>query len=96
MKRKVIDTLAGLGVFAILIGFSGVADLIETRYTRDGIITGYYEDACVAEDKTGNEWCFIGEGFEIGDKVKIYMDTNHTDSNIYDDIVRDVKLIEED
>lgn len=96
MKDKVISFVGGLVVCIILCGLLGFEDYVKTNYTREATIVSYYEDSCIAEDNCGNEWCFIGEGYEVGDKVKLYMNTNHTDSNIYDDEIKNVKLIEED
>lgn len=94
MKEKAINLLGGLLFCVILCGLGGLEDYIKTSYTREAIVIDYYEDVCSAEDKTGNVWHFIGEDYEVGDKVKLYMNTNHTDSNILDDTITKVKMIE--
>ena len=94
MKEKAINLLGGLLFCVILCGLGGLENYIKTSYTREAIVIDYYEDVCSAEDKTGNVWHFIGEGYEVGDKVKLYMNTNHTDSNILDDAITKVKMIE--
>ena len=44
-----------------------------------------------AKDENGYLWEFEGEGFEEDTEVKLIMETNHTDSNIFDDKVIDVR-----
>ena len=93
MREKLVNLLGGLLFCAVLCGLGGLEDYIKTSYTREATVIDYYEDVCCAKDSTGNIWHFIGDGYEVGDKVKLYMNTNHTDSNILDDTITKVKMI---
>ena len=42
-------------------------------------------------DARGEEWSFFGEGYEVGQEVRVTFYTNHTDGYIYDDVVYIVK-----
>lgn len=96
MKEKVINLLGGLLFCAILCGLGGLENYVKTSYTREAIVIECQNNICKAEDKTGNTWEFNNEGYSVGDKVKIYMNTNNTDSNIFDDKITKTKMIKED
>ena len=61
---------------------------IERTYTRKGTITQIDDKGIIIQDTKGNEWKVTT--FSIGDKVKLVMDNNLTDSNIEDDIIKDI------
>ena len=89
MKKTMLIILSAVIAFGMLT----VANWVEVHYTRhDCTVVSYVEDVVVVEDKTGNEWEFIAEGLEIGDKVDLKMHTNFTDDYIYDDIVEGCKV----
>lgn len=76
-------------VFAILVAIVGY---VECHYTQDATITALEEDGeVVLVDARGEEWSFFGDGYEVGQKVKVTFYTNHTDGCIYDDVVYIVK-----
>jgi hypothetical protein len=81
---------AGIAFIALLI-LVGVGNYFDSHYTRTGEIIGVDGTDCIVEDTTGNVWEVDKAGFSIGDKVKLKMYTNHTDLNIYDDIIVKVK-----
>ena len=85
---KVINTLKAIAiviVFAILIT---MVSYVECHYTQDVTITALEEDGeVVFVDARGEEWSFFGEGYEVGQEVKVTFYTNHTDRNTYDDVV---------
>lgn len=66
---------------------------VETHYTREGIIIESNNNLITVKDECGYLWNFKGSNFKVNEKVKLTMDTNHTDSNIFDDKVIDVKEI---
>ena len=77
-----------LGVLACGIGY------FESCYTREGCEVVNVEDNTVwVVDKTDNLWMFDVEEniFEVGEIVDLKMNTNHTESNIFDDIILEVK-----
>ena len=76
-------------VFAILVSIVGY---VECHYTQDATITALEEnDEVVFVDARGEEWSFFGEGYEVGQEVRVIFYTNHTDRYIYDDVVYMVK-----
>lgn len=81
---------AGIALLVLLI-LVGVGNYLDSHYTRTGKIIGVDGTDCFVEDTTGNVWEFDKAGFSVGDKVILKMYTNHTDSNIYDDII--VKVV---
>ena len=89
---RVINTLRAIAiviVFAILIT---MVSYVECHYTQDATITALEEDdEVVFIDARGEEWSFFGEGYEVGQEVKVIFYTNNTDGYIYDDVVYMVK-----
>jgi hypothetical protein len=83
---------AGIAFIALLI-LVEIGNYLDSHYTRTGEIIGVDGTDCIVEDTAGNVWEFNKDGFSIGDKVKLEMYTNHTNSNIYDDII--VKVVKE-
>ena len=85
---RVINTLRAIAiviVFAILIT---MVSYVECHYTQDATITALEEDGeVVFVDARGEEWSFFGEGYKVGQEVKVTFYTNHTDRCIYDDVV---------
>ena len=70
-----------------------IAGTIETTYTMNAEIVGISGDLVLLEDSTGEIWEFYGEGFHVGDNVKVRFFTNYTDNTRYDDEVEKVKII---
>ena len=72
-------------VFAILVV---MVSYVECHYTQDATITALEENGeVIFIDARGEEWSFFGEGYEVGQEVKVTFYTNHTDGCIYDDVV---------
>lgn len=84
-----LRVIAIVVVFAILVAIVGY---VECHYTQDATITALEEDGeVVLVDARGEEWSFFGDGYKVGQKVKVTFYTNHTDGYIYDDVVYIVK-----
>ena len=84
------DKIVGLGIGVIFTALLTVCSFIETRYTREAIVVSYRADAVVVQCETGYEWGFIGTCYELGEKVTLVMDNNHTMS-VEDDRIIKVK-----
>jgi hypothetical protein len=84
------DKIVGLGIGIIFTALLTVCSLIETRYTRKAVVVSYRADAVVVQCETGHEWGFIGTGYELGEKVTLVMDNNHT-IDVEDDRIIKVK-----
>lgn len=59
---------------------------------KEAIVVGYQGYDTRVEDKQGNIWVFEGSDYELGDELILTMYTNHTDENIYDDEIINVKI----
>ena len=85
-------------VLAVMLGIAiiGGVGTYESTYTRTAEVVSVQNDSLVTfTDSTGNDWdyCFEdGTNLETGDKVKLVMDSMHTDSNIYDDKIKKIVL----
>ena len=94
MKRDIIKKVVTAG---LILGCFCVCSYFETTYSREAeIIKIEAEEICQAEDATGNVWEFYATNLRVGDKVRLIMDDRHTINNIFDDVVKDVKMIETD
>ena len=85
-------------VLAVMVGIAVIGGVgnYESTYTRTAEVTEVQNDSLVTfTDATGNDWDYYfedGTDLEIGDSVKLIMDTMHTDSNIYDDEIKKIVL----
>lgn len=85
---KVINTLKAIAIVIVFTTLFVIASFVECHYTQDATITALEEDGeVVFVDARGEEWSFFGEGYEVGQEVKVTFYTNHTDSYIYDDTI---------
>lgn len=68
---------------------------IETSYTREAKVTYTKNNTVLFKDENGNIWEWEKEAkekeYKEGEKVTLKMDTNNTDTNVFDDIVKRVK-----
>ena len=74
----------------IVIVIIGLMGTIETTYTRNAIVVNVDNFEVTAEDKQGNLWVFIADGYSINDDVTLIMNDNHT-TKITDDKIIKVK-----
>ena len=85
-------------VLAVMVGIAVIGGVgnYESTYTRIAEVTEVQNDSLVTfTDTTGNDWDYYfedGTDLEVGDNVKLIMDTMHTDSNIYDDEIKKIVL----
>ena len=94
MKKIMYNTI--VMVMLIVTIFSGVtiARLVNNNYTREGVVIATHAstEEVIIIDTIGNEWCFYGVGYEVGDTVTMTMDNNNTDNIINDDIIKNVTV----
>ena len=84
-----LKVIAIVTVFATLVAMVGY---VECHYTQDATITALEEDdEVVFVDARGEEWSFFGEGYEVGQEVRVTFYTNHTDTELFDDEIVDVR-----
>ena len=65
----------------------------ETHYTREAIVIDVTDNIITVVDGCNYVWSFEGNGFNVNDEVKLMMNTMHTNSNIFDDEIEDIKII---
>lgn len=89
---RVINTLKVIAIVTVFATLVTMVGYVECHYTQDATITALEEDdEVVFVDARGEEWSFFGEGYEVGQEIKVTFYTNHTDRYIYDDVVCSVK-----
>lgn len=89
--NKAQTALATVGLLVFFLALDRVG-YWETHYCRSAEVTNVNKQCVEVTDSADNVWEFYGDGFRTGDKVRLYMFNNGTDSNIYDDEIEDVKL----
>ena len=89
---RVMNTLKAIAIVTVFATLITMVGYVECHYTQDATITALEEDdEVVFIDARGEEWSFFGDGYEVGQEVKVTFYTNHTGRNIYDDVVSIVK-----
>lgn len=90
---RMIKTVLAVMVSIAVVG--GVGNY-ESTYTRTAEVTEVQNNSLVTfTDTTGNNWDYYfedGTDLEVGNSVKLIMDTMHTDNNIYDDGIKKIVL----
>lgn len=74
----------------LFLGLPTVASSYETHYSKSGVIINVDENKVSVQDSLGNVWVFNGTGFNTGDRVKMTLFNNGTES-IKDDKVTNIK-----
>ena len=85
----------GLSIVVLVFSFFGLlalASYITTHYDRDAHVSAITADEVVFEDESGNLWGIdLTDEYAVGQNVTLKMNTNGTDSDIYDDYIVEVK-----
>lgn len=89
---RVINALRVIAIMTVFVTLVAMVGYVECHYTQDATITALEEDGeVVFVDARGEEWSFFGEGYEVGQEIRVTFYTNYTDGYIYDDVVYTVK-----
>lgn len=91
--RRLVERVKNITLLVIMFILFCWCSWYESHYTREATVINVNNDMVTVLDMTDNVWEFEGDGFTIGDNVKMSMDTRHTDSNIYDDEIVSVKIV---
>jgi hypothetical protein len=75
----------------MFIAMFGVVGYVENNYTVDAEIVEIDGNTFIVETETGHTFEFTLADYEEGDKVKMYMFTNHT-TRFNDDEIQKVKI----
>lgn len=88
-----MNRIKAIILLIILIGAYVVVDKVGNNYTVNGTVTEATEMGCLIIDENDEGWYYEGEGFSIGDNVKMTMHTLETQT-IYDDVIIKVKALD--
>lgn len=96
--NKFFSILRGVIIFVMFVGGMFLLSYQQTHYTRIGRAKQVAQHGVFYEyefsDATGNSWNFYATDIiTMDDVVKIKMYNNNTDSNIYDDMIVDFKIV---
>lgn len=90
MDKKSMKIIKGLMLILILVIIFCFFSIVETTYPRDAVVTQVNDNLVIAQDLDGQRWKFYKDNLFVGQEVTLIMNTNNTDSNIYDDLVEQV------
>lgn len=94
-KGKAVKTLCICTVAVIVVTCYSLCTWSMTHYTKQANVVEVNDTIITVVDGHGNLWTFEGTDYQINDKVLLTMHTSYTDSNIFDDTIESVKLLEE-
>lgn len=80
-------------IILCFVGVPMVGGYIETHYTKVLTVSEVKDDLITVKNQWGNEWCFYGDEFKVGDVVKVTFFTNNTDHTNEDDEIVKVKKV---
>lgn len=86
MKKGLI--VAVLGIVMIMCGY--ILSWHNTHDTRYGWVRETKNGKVLVEDVGGELWSFLGEGYKVGDYVKMTINNRGT-VDLKDDVIQDVK-----
>ena len=85
--KNIIILMIALAIFCMLSWY-------ETHYIKEATVHSIRDNIVTVIDDYDNYWEFEAEGFQEGNRVKMLMDTMHTESNIYDDEIQRVTIMQ--
>lgn len=91
MMEKIKEFVLGMSIVGLMIGALLIGGYIDTHYTREATIVDVVSDEVVVVDEFGDEWSFIGDGYEVNDNVTLVIYNNTTMNTIVDDEIIDIK-----
>lgn len=93
MKKNIITIIAFIALVIAFIAIAGIAiNSIShaNAYTRtaEGIIIEVNGEVVAVETADGHVWEFEGEGFEVGQTVKVVFSNNGSPDCVKDDMIK--------
>lgn len=88
-KGDIFKMVLVVVTFVLLLAF---CSYIESHYSRKAEVTYRNGNTVIATDNVGYKWEFTiddEDTLQVGNKIKLKMYTNYTDSDIFDDVVLD-------
>ena len=93
-EKNILNIIVEVACIAFIVACFLFVSYKESHYTKDMTVYDMRNEIITFEDAQGNLWDYetdIDAKFERGQKYKVTMFTNHTDSNIYDDEITRIK-----
>lgn len=91
---NIMKTLKVFATITLIIITLSLASIIETTYTRDAVVDKTEGLSVHFVDSTGHGWWYDDCYAEVGEEVKLIMHTNNTDNYVEDDIIKDIKFVD--
>lgn len=91
MNKKVLEILKGIVVTVVIFGSFALVSYVEGHDSRNAKVTDIKGSEIIVVDETDNVWSFYGDGYEVGQNVKLIVDNNHTYNKLSDDEIIKVK-----
>ena len=93
MKKNIITIITIIILIATLIAVTGIVINSISRtnaYTRstEGTIIEVTDEVVAVETADGHVWEFEGEGFEVGQTVKVVFSNNGSPDCVKDDMIK--------
>ncbi len=88
MIKEFIMMVVCVAVFIVPVA---IADEVQYTYNMNGVISEVDGEDVSFVDEDGEEWLFVGDGFEVGDEVRVKFYNNNTPADRFDDEVEKVK-----
>ena len=89
-----MKTLKAFATITLIIITLSFVSIIETTYTRDAVVDKTEGLSVHFVDTTGRGWWYDGCYAEVGEEVKLIMHTNNTDNYVEDDMIKDIKFVD--
>ena len=89
-KIKVVAMILAVLTMLFVLGRIG---WYEGHYYKDGTILSVKGTTVSVIDEDDNIWEFYGTGYTEGTQVRLTIDNNHTDLEIYDDSIDNITII---
>lgn len=90
MKSRTFDRLCVSAVILFFVGSLLFASYFEHHYTSKLMVCDVDGTSVTCYDLNGEKWSFYGDGYEVGDFIKVKMYDNGTFDYVYDDVIEGV------
>lgn len=91
--KQIKNFVTGATMVLFLLGIFGWAGNFETHYNATGNVKTIENGHAVIYDDTGNIWEYKDDSLRIGDKVKLKIFNNGTDTIKHDDVIEKVTKV---
>lgn len=90
MKKR-LEKVKVITFMILMLALLYCACWYECHYAKDCVVVSVDNDVVTVKDTQGHLWEFIGDDYKITDVVRVTFYTNHTDTELFDDEIVDVR-----